>query len=166
MRTVNYNARFNKVLNRLLHTILYKNKVYKNDQVQICQFFKNGLRTMNLRVILPKWIFSNICLIITKMYTRIPKKTLNVFWLLSFMSYVGCKVKPLNSGHLCALKKLTVIKRCPLLGRYLKKKVTFRTNCFIWYSSYVCYLGCLQLGGFTVHIISHFLLEVLGCKCS
>ena len=61
------------------------------------------------------------------MYTRIPKKTLNVFWLLSFMSYVGCTVKPLNSGHLCALKKLTVIKRCPLLGRYLKKKVTFRT---------------------------------------
>ena len=57
------------------------------------------------------------------MYTRIPKKALNVFWLLNFMSYVGCTVKSLNRGHLRAFKKLTVIKRCPLLGRNLKRQL-------------------------------------------
>ena len=57
------------------------------------------------------------------MYTRTPKKALNVFWLLNFMSYVVCKVKSLNSGHLRALKELTVIKRCPLLGRNLKRQL-------------------------------------------
>ena len=57
------------------------------------------------------------------MYTRTPKKALNLFWLLNFMSYVGSTVKSLNSGHLRALKKLTVIKRCPLLGRNLKRQL-------------------------------------------
>ena len=34
-------------------------------------------------------------------------------------------MKPLNSGHLRVLKKLPVIKRCPLLGASL-------TDCHIW----------------------------------
>ena len=36
-------------------------------------------------------------------------------------------VKPLNSGHLRVFKNLSVIERCPLLGGYLKRIVTFET---------------------------------------
>ena len=36
-------------------------------------------------------------------------------------------VKHLNSGHLRVLKNLSVIERCPLLGGYLKRIVTFGT---------------------------------------
>ena len=55
-------------------------------------------------------------------------------------------VKPLNSGHLRLLKKLSVIKRCLLLGGSLTKIVVFETKHF------VRYLGCPLLGGFTVII--------------
>ena len=43
-------------------------------------------------------------------------------------------VKPLNRGHLRALKNLSVIERCPLLGGNLIKIVTFRTKFFVRYS--------------------------------
>ena len=43
-------------------------------------------------------------------------------------------VKPLNSGHIWVLKKLSVIERCPLLGGNLKKVVTFGTKLFVRYS--------------------------------
>ena len=59
-------------------------------------------------------------------------------------------VKPLNSGHLRALKNLSVIKRCPLLGGSLTKIVTFGTKHFVRYSRHVRYLGCPLLGGFIV----------------
>ena len=59
-------------------------------------------------------------------------------------------VKPLNSGQLRVLKNLSVIKRCPLLGDSLTKIVTFGTKHFVRYSSYVRYLGCPLLRGFTV----------------
>ena len=48
-------------------------------------------------------------------------------------------VKPLNSGHLRALKNLSIIKRCPLLGGSLTKIVTFGTNHFVCYSRHVRY---------------------------
>ena len=60
-------------------------------------------------------------------------------------------VKALNSGHLRISKNLSVIiKRCPPLGGNLTKIVTFGTKHFVRYSRYVCCLGCLLLGGFTV----------------
>ena len=46
-------------------------------------------------------------------------------------------VKPLNSGHLRVLKKLSVIKRCPLLGGSLTKIVTIGTKYFARYSRHV-----------------------------
>ena len=39
----------------------------------------------------------------------------------------GNTMKPLNSGHLRALKNLSVIERFPILGGNLKKIVTFGT---------------------------------------
>ena len=48
-------------------------------------------------------------------------------------------VKPLNSGHLRVLKKLSVIKRCPLLGGSLTKIVTIGTKYFVRYSRHVPY---------------------------
>ena len=59
-------------------------------------------------------------------------------------------VKPLNSGHLRVLKKLTVIERCPLLGGNFKKIVMFGTQRLVRYSQHVCALGCPLLGDFTV----------------
>ena len=46
---------------------------------------------------------------------------------LLFISF-ACTVNPLNSGHLVALKNLSVIKRCPLLRGSLTKMVTFGTE--------------------------------------
>ena len=77
--------------------------------------------------------------------------------LVKFFFSVNCcfnTVKPLNSGHLRVLKNLSV-DRCPLLGGNLKKIVTSGTKCFVRYSWYVRYFGCLVLGGFTV-TLSHF----------
>ena len=48
-------------------------------------------------------------------------------------------VKLLNSGHLRALKYVSIIKRCPLLGGSLTKIVTFGTNHFVRYSRHVRY---------------------------
>ena len=59
-------------------------------------------------------------------------------------------VKPLNRRHLLALKIMSVIERCPLLGGNLKKIVTIGTKCFVRYSWHVLYMGCPLLGGFTV----------------
>ena len=67
-----------------------------------------------------------------------------------FSTCVPNTVKPLNSGHLRVLKKLFVIKRCPLLEGSLAKIVTFGTKHFVRYSRHIRYLGCLLLGGFTV----------------
>ena len=61
-------------------------------------------------------------------------------------------VKPMNNGHLQLLKKLSVIEGCLLLGRNLKKIVTFGTKCFLRYSWNVRYLGCPLFGGFTVFL--------------
>ena len=61
-------------------------------------------------------------------------------------------VKLLNREHLHVLKYLSVIERCSLLGGNLKKIVTFGTKRFVRYSKHVRCLGCLLLGGFTVHI--------------
>ena len=47
-------------------------------------------------------------------------------------------------------KKLSVIKRCPLLGGSLTKIVTLSTKHFVRCSMYVRYLGCPLLGVFTV----------------
>ena len=58
-------------------------------------------------------------------------------------------VKPLNSGHLRALQNLPLIKKCALLGGSLTKIVTFGAKRFVRYASYVRYLGCPLLGGFT-----------------
>ena len=54
--------------------------------------------------------------------------------------------QPLNSGQLRVLKSLSVIKRCPLLGRI----VTFGTKHIVRYSTHIRYLGCPLLGDFTV----------------
>ena len=59
-------------------------------------------------------------------------------------------MKPLNSGHVRVLKKLSVIERCPLLGGNLKKIVIFGTQRFVLYSWHVRYLGYPLLGGSTV----------------
>ena len=48
------------------------------------------------------------------------------------------------------LKKLFVIKRCPLLRGSLTKIVTFGAKLCVRYSRHVRYLGCPLLGGFTV----------------
>ena len=66
-------------------------------------------------------------------------------------------VKPLNSRHLRVLKKLSVIKRCPLLRGSLRNIVTFGTKHFVRYSRHVRYLGCPLLGGFTVFELKTFL---------
>ena len=55
-------------------------------------------------------------------------------------------MKPLNSGHLRVLKSLFVMKRCLIVS----KIVSFGTKHFVRYSRHVHYLGCPQLGGFTV----------------
>ena len=70
-------------------------------------------------------------------------------------------VKPLNSGQLQVLKKLPVIKRCPLLGGSLTKIVTFGIKHFVGCSRHVRYLGCPLLGGFTVLLF----LTILCIKC-
>ena len=49
-----------------------------------------------------------------------------------------------------SLKKLSVIKRCPLLRGSLTKIVTFGAKHFVRYSRHVRYLGCPLLRGFTV----------------
>ena len=54
------------------------------------------------------------------------------------------------------LKKLSVIKRCPLLGGSLPKIVTFVTKHFFRCSRHVRYLGCPLLRGFTVHDTIYF----------
>ena len=59
-------------------------------------------------------------------------------------------VKPLNSGHLRALKKFSVTGSCPLFGGNLTKIVTFGTKQFVRYSRHVSYWRCPLLGGFTV----------------
>ena len=63
-------------------------------------------------------------------------------------------MKPLKSGHLRVLEKLSVIKRCPLLGGSLTKIVTFGTNLFFRYSRHVGYLVCPLLEGFTGILIT------------
>ena len=62
-------------------------------------------------------------------------------------------MKPLNSGHLRVLKKLSVIKRCPLFGGSLTKIVTLGTKHFVRYSRHVRCLGYLLLRGFTVQVM-------------
>ena len=73
-------------------------------------------------------------------------------------------MKPLNSGHLCVFKNVSVIKRCPLMGGKLTKIVTFGTTNFVRYSRHVRYLGC-PLGGkflyFFYFFIFHFILFFL-----
>ena len=67
------------------------------------------------------------------------------------LPYFLTTVKPLNDRHLRVLKNLSVIKRCPQLGRSLTKIVTFGTNHFVRYSRHVHYLRCPLMGGFTVY---------------
>ena len=63
-------------------------------------------------------------------------------------SVVKNTVKPLNSGQLRVLKKLSVIQRCSLLGENFKKIVTFGAQSFVRYSWHVHYLECPLQGGF------------------
>ena len=65
----------------------------------------------------------------------------NTFSIISpcFSTCLPNTVKPLNSGHLRVLKKLFVIKRCPLLEGSLTKIVTFGTKHFVRYSRHVRY---------------------------
>ena len=67
-----------------------------------------------------------------------------------FLNEFCNRVKPLNSGHLRVLKKLFVIKRCPLSGGSLTKIITFETKHFVLCSRLFRYLGCPLLGGSTV----------------
>ena len=64
--------------------------------------------------------------------------------------YAITTAKPLNSGNLRVLKKLSFIKMCPPLGGSSTKIVTFEIKHFVRYSRHVHYLGCSLLGGFTV----------------
>ena len=70
-------------------------------------------------------------------------------------------VKPLNSGHLQGLKKLSVIKRCPLLGGSLTNIITFGIKHFVRCSRHVRYLGGPLLGGFTVLLF--FIILYIKC---
>ena len=58
--------------------------------------------------------------------------------------------KPLNSGHLCILKYLSIIKRCPLYRGTLIKIVSVGTKHFVCWSRHMRYLKYPQLGGFAV----------------
>ena len=59
-------------------------------------------------------------------------------------------MKPLNSRHQRILKKLSVIKRRPLLGDSSTKIVSFSAKHFVRYPRHVRYFECPLLGGFTV----------------
>ena len=50
--------------------------------------------------------------------------TINI---LIILAIINNTVKPLNSGHLQALKNMSFIERCPLLGGNLRKILTFGT---------------------------------------
>ena len=81
---------------------------------------------------------------------RIPaRKILPILTSAILLWYILNPVKPLNSGHLRVLKKLPVIKRCPLLWGSLTKILTFQTKHFVRYWRHIRYLGCPILGGFT-----------------
>ena len=47
--------------------------------------------------------------------------------ILIILAIINNTVKPLNSGHLQALKNMSFIERCPLLGGNLRKILTFGT---------------------------------------
>ena len=75
------------------------------------------------------------------------------FWAITTSwTFAKTSVKALNSGHLWVFKKLSVIKRCLLLGGSSKEIATFGTNHFVRYSWQVRYLGCPILESFTVWI--------------
>ena len=74
----------------------------------------------------------------------------NTFFTEHIWTTASNTVKPLISGQLQALKNLSVIERCPLLGSNFKKVVTFGIKYFVRYSWHFRYLGCPLLGGFTV----------------
>ena len=83
------------------------------------------------------------------------QKTFNIkkFWNCNGLNngvLIALYRKPLNSGHLRVLKKLSVIERCPLLGGNLTKIATFGTKGLVHYPMHVRYLRRSLLGGFTV----------------
>ena len=99
------------VLSNIKHLSLQKMKFSIKDFFSKCDQIRSFLRIWSHLLKNPKWKTS-----IFVQYIILPRRTVN-----------NNTVKPRNSEHMWVLKNLSVIERTPLLGRSLRKTVTFGT---------------------------------------